>query len=181
MLSYYRGRERAAQLKAVRKPIGNILKRRDTEMTRLEVVESYFQTFSKSREFVSQTRASALTRLVWFVAISGYVLINGEPYWAKLAGKPLNTEQLFILSLPWLFAVFFSVVTHFLVDEVQVRDDKYFINKLATIDLHRIRVKEETEDPNEMKQLIEDTHPAFSEIKFIPGEMGLIVKIVIIS
>jgi len=134
-------------------------------MTRLEVVESYFQTFSKSREFVSQTRASALTRLVWFVAISGYVLINGEPYWAKLAGKPLNTEQLFILSLPWLFAVFFSVVTHFLVDEVQVRDDKYFINKLATIDLHRIRVKEETEDPNEMKQLIEDTHPAFSEIK----------------
>jgi hypothetical protein len=46
------------------------------------------------------------------VAIAGYVVINGEPYWSKLLGRPATGTDLFWLTLPWIVAAMAGLLAH---------------------------------------------------------------------
>lgn len=134
-------------------------------MSQKDIVESYEKVFLSFREPIRETRASARERLVWFVGIAGYALLNAKVYWEALGGRQFSGEEIFWLSLPWAFSAFLSVVTHFVIDEAGVRDDILFTKKLAAIDLHRIDLEEGKANLNEMVQIFSDTHPDYIDIK----------------
>ncbi len=52
-----------------------------------EVVESYARQFATFGPMVEQVRSSARSRLVWFVALAGFVILNGKSLWDPLAGS----------------------------------------------------------------------------------------------
>jgi hypothetical protein len=129
-----------------------------------EIVESYEKVFLSFREPIRETRTSARARLVWFVGIAGYALLNAKVYWEALGGRQFSGIELFWLSLPWVLSALLSVITHFIIDEVGVRDDILFTKKMAAIDLHRIDIIEAKDNPKEMLQIINDTHPDYKAI-----------------
>jgi hypothetical protein len=134
-------------------------------MGKKEIVESYEKVFLSIREPIFKTRTSARERLVWFVGIAGYALLNAKAFWDALGNCQFIGIELFWLSLPWVISALFSVITHFIIDEVGIRDDIFFTQKLAAIDLHKIDIEEGKDDPSEMLQIINDTHPDYKDTK----------------
>jgi hypothetical protein len=130
-------------------------------MGKKEIVESYEKVFLSFREPIQASRSSARARLVWFVGIAGYALLNAKGYWEALGGRQFSGIELFWLSLPWTISALLSVVTHFVIDEVGSRDDLLFTKKLAAIDLHRINIEDGNDNPEEMIQIFNDTHPDY--------------------
>ncbi len=134
-------------------------------MGKKEIVESYEKLFLSIREPIFKTRASARERLVWFVGIAGYAILNAKVFWDALGNCQFIGIELFWLSLPWVTSALLSVITHFVIDEVVIRDDALFTKKLAAIDLHRIDIEEGKDNPDEMLQIINDTHPDYKDTK----------------
>lgn len=134
-------------------------------MSKKEIVESYEKVFLSFREPIYKTRISARERLVWFVGIAGYALLNAKVFWDALGNRKFIGIELFWLSLPWVISALLSVITHFIIEEVGIKDDILFTQKLAAIDLHRIDIEEGRDDPDEMIQIINDTHPDYKETK----------------
>ena len=127
-----------------------------------EVVESYLRNFPTLREIAEQTRSSAKSRLVWFVAIAGFVILNGKQIWDPIAEVRFTGVPLALLALPWAFAALIAVIAHFIIDEAGVKDDTYYLVKLSTIELHLERIKHGDDDPAEMLQIVNDTHTDIS-------------------
>ena len=130
-----------------------------------EVVESYARQFGTFRPLAEQARSSARSRLVWFVALSGFVILNGKPLWDSIAGRAFTGVPLALLVLPWVIAAFVAVITHFIIDEVKVRDDLYAVKKAAAIDLYLENLQEGDADPREMLAIINDTSGDLKEAK----------------
>ncbi len=129
------------------------------------VVDSYRRIFEGTREIAESTRLSAKTRLVWFVAISGFAVLNGKKLWDSIAPGEFIGLALVMLSLPWVLAAIFAVITHFIIDEAMVKDDNYYLKKLALIDLHMESIEHGDADPNEMSEIINDTHSDLEDAK----------------
>jgi len=128
-----------------------------------KVVESYLRVFSGTREIAESTRGSARSRLVWFVAIAGFAILNGKPLWDELGRTHFRGIVLGLLALPWVLSALFAVITHFIIDEAKVRDDDYFLRKIAAIELHLEREKAKDAKPENMLAIINDTHPELKE------------------
>jgi len=123
-----------------------------------EVVESYYRTFTGFRTMAVQIRSSAQTRLVWFVGIAGFAILNGKALWDALSAGSFSGLPLAFLGAPWVISALLAVVAHFVIDEAAVKDDVYYVTKLAAIDLHLEAIRENKYDPNEGLSIIRDTH-----------------------
>jgi hypothetical protein len=134
-------------------------------MGTVEVVESYLRVFAGFREIAEGTRNAARTRLVWFVAIAGFSILNGKSLWDQLGRAQFDGVLLAALAAPWALSALFAVVTHFIIDEAKVKDDLYFVTKLAAIELHLEKERAKTAVPANMIAIINDTHPDLVEPK----------------
>ncbi len=133
-------------------------------MNKDAIVESYEKVFLTFRESIQEIRLSARTRLVWFVGIAGYALLNSKTYWEALGERQFSKIELFWLSVPWILSALISVITHFVIDEVAAKDNILFTKKLAAIDLHRIDIMEGNDNPIELLQIINDKHPDYEDL-----------------
>jgi len=141
-----------------------------------DVVESYSRIFGGFREIAEETRASARSRLVWFVAIAGFAILNGKKIWDPIADGEFTGIALALLALPWAISALLAVITHFIIDEAGVKDDHYYVMKLAAIDLHLESVKHGDADHMEMIKIINDTHPDLAEPKKMSEKWGNAAK-----
>jgi len=128
-----------------------------------QVVESYLRVFSSFKEIAESTRSSARTRLVWFVAIAGFAVLNGKPLWDELGRVHFRGILLASLAAPWIICALLAVITHFIIDEAKVWDDDYFVRKLAAIELHLEKERAGDASPANMVAIINDTHPDLKE------------------
>ena len=141
-------------------------------MSTRDVVSSYARTLATSRMIASETRSSARTRLVWFVAIAGFALLNGPTIWSAIGGRTFAGTDYVLLALPWAMAALLALVTHFFIDEAGVKDDVVSVQKLAMVDLHLEAIKEGDDDALEILQIINDTHPDLKNSKVVADRYG---------
>jgi hypothetical protein len=134
-------------------------------MSTKDIVESYRTVFLEGRPMVADLRTSARARLIWFVGISGYALLNAKPYWEAMGQRTFAGPQLIWLSLPWILTALFSVMTHFLIDETGAKDNLYFINKLAMIDLHRMEIAAGVAHSEDFLRIVQDNHIDISSLR----------------
>lgn len=144
-------------------------------MSGKEWVESFSRMHKNSYKLAVEIRKSAMTRLVWFTAISGYVLINGRLFWEAVREHPLAGVVLFWLSVPWGISAFFSIVTHFFVDELNQRENQFFITKQSALDQLIIKHEEGKENPQEFRQILYDNFPGVKEVKTSVDRFELVV------
>lgn len=124
-----------------------------------QIVESYLRVFSGFQAIAESTRNSAKSRLVWFVAIAGFAILNGQVLWDELGREHFDGILLALLAAPWVLCALLAVIAHFVIDEAKVKDDEYFVKKLAAIELHLESEREGDPDPHNMVAIINDTHP----------------------
>jgi hypothetical protein len=139
-----------------------------------EVVESYARQFSTFRPQAEQLRSSARSRLVWFVAIAGFVIVNGKAVWDPIANSDFKGVPLALLMLPWVLAALAAVVTHFVIDEAKAKDDLYATKKAAAIDLYLESLEEQDADPRRMLAIINDTSDELKVPKAQSDRLGRI-------
>jgi hypothetical protein len=130
-----------------------------------QVVESYSRQFSALRPIAEQSRSSAKSRLVWFVALSGFVILNGKDLWDSIAQVSFTGVSLAFLIGPWVIAALTAVATHFLIDESGAKDDIFAVKKAAAIDLYLEGLDAGDADPNEMIAIINDTDGDLKQAK----------------
>jgi hypothetical protein len=145
-------------------------------MSRKEWVESYSRMHEASYKLAVEIRKSAMTRLVWFTAISGYALINGRLFWETVRGQSLTGVVLFWLSLPWGVSALLSIVTHFFVDEFNQRESQSFITKQSALDQLRIKHEEGKENPQEFRKILYDDFPGVKEAKASADRFEFVVR-----
>lgn len=99
---------------------------------------SYEEATHRNRAIVSSLNAASQKRLVWFVAICGYVVFNGQPFWELLLEEPLTRSSLFWMAGPWTLAALVAIATHVLTDKLEQADSSYYIAKVSALQVLRL-------------------------------------------
>jgi len=108
-------------------------RRRRTTDHGITTVEELSTGLTRDQAIVSDSNKASATRLVWFVAISGFALINFPTLADRIAPSPLTSSQLLWLSLPWVLTAVSGVAAHWLLGDLVIRDNEYYIMKQHSI------------------------------------------------
>ena len=134
-------------------------------MTIDQTVQSFYEVTIRGSDHFKSFINSSKTRLVWFVGISGFALLNGEKLWSNISSTKLDEFDFVWLTLPWLLSISLALISHYVMDQAEIKFNKYNDNKLAMIDLHGNKVKRGEFDANEFELLLFDKHPDILDLK----------------
>lgn len=135
----------------------------DPQVGMLGVARSYLENLHRAQRMVSEIRSSALTRLVWFVAVSGYVLFNAKDFWDGIRSTPTEGRTLLLLSLPWVLTAFCAILTHWLMDEAAIKDGAIYSGKIAELEMFMLKVQQGQGQWQELKDILDETRPSIKE------------------
>ena len=107
----------------------------------LKMLQHFPQLRLNHQETVNRHRTASRTRLVWYVGISGYILLNAKLLWDAIAQREMVGINVLWLSLPWLICVFLGSVTYFLLDELSRKQDNLFWGINADISTRLIAIE----------------------------------------
>lgn len=99
----------------------------------LAYARSYEEAVHRNRALAGAMHSEGRKRLVWFVAIAGYVLVNAQPLWELSLGRSLEQADFFWLAAPWVLAASIAIVTHILADKLSTEDAGYYVAKVAAL------------------------------------------------
>ncbi len=99
----------------------------------IETVEIFADGLARDYAILNQNNNSAAARLVWFVAIAGFALLNVGSLANSIIGTPLAQLHFVLLVFPWALAGLCGIVAHWLNGEVMARDNVYHILKQHAI------------------------------------------------
>ncbi|NOT04911.1 MAG: hypothetical protein HOP27_09975 [Anaerolineales bacterium] len=133
-----------------------------------QIVESFARQSAAFRPLAQQVRSGARSRMVWFVALCGFVILNGKTLWDSIAQAYFSGLPLALLIFPWVIAALFAVITHFIIDEVDARDNLYIAHQSAALDLYLESLDEGDADPREMIAIM---HDSTDELKAAKSEL----------
>jgi len=105
---------------------------------RIEFVQEAIEDLMRNHDIVTRGNNSIATRLVWFVAIAGFALLNVPDLATSLSGTSMSGTMLLLLMVPWAAAAIFGVIGHWQLGVVSFRDAKYFNEKRARLNLFRM-------------------------------------------
>ena len=134
-------------------------------MTIDQTVQSFYEVTKRGSDHFKSYINSSKTRLVWFVGISGFALLNGEKLWGNISSTKLEEIDFFLLTLPWLLSIVLALISHYVMDQAEIKFNIFNDNKLSMIDLHGIEVKRGEFDANEFELLLFDKHPDIIDLK----------------
>ena len=99
----------------------------------IETVETFADGLARDHAVLNQNNNSAAARLVWFVAIAGFALLNVGSLANSIIETPLARLHLVVLVFPWALAGLCGIIAHWLNGEVMARDNVYHILKQHSI------------------------------------------------
>jgi len=133
--------------------------------TKVKIVRSYLDALHRNHELVKDLRTSSLSRLVWFAGLAGFGLLNAKSFWEFAIEHKISDANIVWLSLPLIFSLICSVVTHFLVDETAVKDDLYYTNKVSMLELLIFSLEDGENDTTQFPSILNDTDPELKKYK----------------
>lgn len=115
----------------------------------------------RNHEINSELTKSALTRLVWFVAISGFGLTISWQSIDRFHPFPLYIA-IFITTL-WLLPCISSIFAHWFIDILRNSADMVTKSKTSMLQVLLTKGQYTDQDRATLQSLIDDTHPAYKE------------------
>jgi len=140
------------------------------------IVESFVSGVKLDMEQGRRLAESTRARQVWFVAIAGFALLNSPKIWEGILDRPLTPGHYLLMGLPWLVAAIAAVSAHYLGDLHEIRRHKYYVNRLAELDLFLEATREGEIDPPKWKQLVNDNTEAIRPLKKEADDFALKVN-----
>ena len=129
------------------------------------LVESLAKSVTTSMDQGPRLSDATRARLVWHVAIAGFVLVNLKALTDALATTHVDPQMLLVAAIPLLLAVALSLVAHFLTDRADMARTTFFVSKLSLIDMHLNKVRQGQPDSSEFGSILQDTSPALVPLK----------------
>jgi hypothetical protein len=99
----------------------------------VKTVQAYIDGLSRDYDIVARNNNGVASRLVWFVAIAGFSLLNVGSLANSIVGTPLTEFQLVFLVLPWALVGLAGIVAHWLLGELSAKDNEYHVIKQHSI------------------------------------------------
>jgi len=93
-------------------------------------VKGFCDQLERHFTLICKTNDSAKTRLVWFVAISGYGLLNVRSFSQAVIGRDVIGYDLIILAVPWAVAGILGIVSHWVLGEFTASESHYHMWRL---------------------------------------------------
>lgn len=131
----------------------------------MEIVTNFGRTLDRAQQSEVEPRKSERDRLVWYVGIAGYVLLNANESWKVLLGRDLGPNDLLSLSVPWTVAALLALLAHLATDEWFERDSLQYHALSAEVDRLRSLGAERAIDSQEVVDLIGSSTPHLSTLK----------------
>lgn len=113
--------------------VGPLFSKRCFEDDKIKFLTSYAEDKKRSWELVGSINRSNASRLVWFVAISGYVVINLKPFTEAIIDHSLQGWRFLFLVVPWIATAISALLTETLLSIQTTRDSLYYTASLARI------------------------------------------------
>ena len=85
----------------------------------------------RARDIISRSAAGHRQRFVWFVAISGYVFVNGPTFWSILLRHQISDLELISLAAPWIVT---AIASSLAILEADRHDDEHQMLYLERIE-----------------------------------------------
>jgi hypothetical protein len=131
----------------------------------LEIVSNFGRTLDRAQQSEVEPRKSERDRLVWYVGIAGYVLLNANESWHVLLGRDLGPNDLLGLSVPWTVAALLALLAHLATEEWFDRDSLQYHALRTEVDRLRSLGVERAIDPKEVADLIGSSKPHLAALK----------------
>ena len=106
---------------------------RKTQNFGIETVRTFIDGLGRDYAVISANNNSAASRLVWFVAIAGFALLNVGKLAKGIVGSSLTSGENVLLVLPWAFVGLCGVIAHWLTGELGAIDNNYYMMKQHSI------------------------------------------------
>lgn len=139
----------------------------------LEIVTNFGRTLDRAQQSEIEPRKSERDRLVWYVGIAGYVLLNANESWKALLGRDLGPNDLLSLSVPWTVSALLALLAHLATDEWFDRDSLQYHALSAEVDRLRSLGAERAIDSQEVVSLIGSSTPHLAALKQRVDRCGL--------
>jgi hypothetical protein len=94
-----------------------------------KLLDAFGESILKDQEIIANQNKNTASKLVWYVAISGFAFLNIKTYLEALLGKNVAPINIIIISVPWVLSAMVAVVSHWMLDELNGRLANYFMVK----------------------------------------------------
>lgn len=129
----------------------------------IDTLKSLLNSTQRNYSLADLINKSALSRLVWFVAISGFGLTFSWQFLDRLQIEHIPIVAIILISAPWLISAILSIAAHYSIDEMVRFDQLHIAAKISLIELLTIDLQRDKEVTDQAVQIINDTHPAYRE------------------
>lgn len=88
----------------------------EKEPNATEIIDGVGRNLDRFLQSVVATRSADSNRMIWYVGIAGYVLVNAPTTWRTLIGRDLKGNELLWLSVPWVVAALVALIANLVMD-----------------------------------------------------------------
>lgn len=129
----------------------------------VDVVIGFCKQLERHYSHISKSNDSAQTRLVWFVAIAGFGLLNSRSFSKEILGHEIVGCDLIILASPWAIAGILGIASHWILGEFTTCEGDYHMWRLNQYSF--ITTNSNTATSEQVNAFIEETESANPEAK----------------
>lgn len=97
---------------------------------RRKTIETMAERSDKDFVLISETNRASSARLVWFVAIAGFSLINISTLAEAITGSPVEGLSLMCLALPWSGTALFGILAHWALGDLMAKEKERHIVRM---------------------------------------------------
>jgi len=130
--------------------------------SRVMLVEAYVDRCRDDYAMASEINKSAQARLVWFVAIAGFALLNARGLAEAVSGTTLGGNQLLLLASPWAITAILGIAAHWTIGDFDFRNMRYQSCRLNRFQAFVALAREEPSD-DEVNELLDEKHEDISK------------------
>jgi hypothetical protein len=106
----------------------------EKEPNATEIIDGVGRNLDRFLQSVVATRSADSNRMIWYVGIAGYVLVNAPMTWRTLIGRDLKGNELLWLSVPWVVAALVALIANLVMDGCFERESLQYHAQRVSID-----------------------------------------------
>lgn len=128
------------------------------------IADKYESRCVEAHRLSCEHRNADSARLAWFVAICGYVLINGARFLAS-ALPPVTLAKVGVLFGPWAAAAILAVLAHIAIVSAAGDEDKYHLGRLAALDNFWFSIAEGSPNGAFLQSIVDGSEPRLKSLQ----------------
>jgi len=119
------------------------------------IITGAARSLDRFQETVSDSRATETNRLVWYVGIAGYVLVNAQAQWKILLARDPTAYDLTWLSVPWVVSAITALLAHLATAERIDREHQQFYAMRVAMDSLLVTENEPKQAVDKLKGILD--------------------------